>query len=141
LQSQVNKAGKKRLSLSGLEILHGRLLWLYAREGNETYLRVVEPLRKITVRLPHEALITLSSILGVLLNGYVVLCRFLPLPMRSYMREVLAKFPNRVRRLTIYDQLNPAYAKYYTRDEAMSLLTNEGFVDVQFTADMDTVGR
>jgi hypothetical protein len=57
------------------------------------------------------------------------------------MREVLAKFPNRVRRLTIYDQLNPAYAKYYTRDEAMSLLTNEGFVDVQFTADMDTVGR
>src|SRR5215831_16752037 len=26
LQSQVNKAGKKRLSLSGLEILHGRLL-------------------------------------------------------------------------------------------------------------------
>src|SRR5262249_39323264 len=25
LQSQVNKAGKKRLSLSGLEILHGRL--------------------------------------------------------------------------------------------------------------------
>src|SRR5215813_8314266 len=26
LQSQVNKAAKKRLSLSGLEILHGRLL-------------------------------------------------------------------------------------------------------------------
>jgi hypothetical protein len=25
LQSQVNKAAKKRLSLSGLEILHGRL--------------------------------------------------------------------------------------------------------------------
>jgi SAM-dependent methyltransferase len=107
------------------------LVWLYGREGNETYLRVVEPLRKITVRLPHEALITLSSIMGVLLNGYVVLCRFLPLPMRPYMREVLAKFPNRIRRLTIYDQLNPAYAKYYTRDEAISLLINEGFVDVQ----------
>src|SRR5215831_15531478 len=28
LQSQVNKAAKKRLSLSGLEILHGRLQWL-----------------------------------------------------------------------------------------------------------------
>jgi hypothetical protein len=26
LQSQVNKAAKKRLSLSGLEILHGRLI-------------------------------------------------------------------------------------------------------------------
>src|SRR5262245_60512424 len=31
LQSQVNKAGKKRLSLSGLEILHGRLSRLLAR--------------------------------------------------------------------------------------------------------------
>jgi hypothetical protein len=26
LQSQVNKAAKKRLSLSGLEVLHGRLI-------------------------------------------------------------------------------------------------------------------
>jgi len=35
LQSQVNKAAKKRLSLSGLEILHGRLFVL--RSGSGAY--------------------------------------------------------------------------------------------------------
>jgi hypothetical protein len=44
---------------------------------------------------------------------------------------VLAKFPAHVRRLTIYDQLNPAYAKYYTRSEAEALLVEAGFVDVK----------
>ncbi|WP_145831617.1 hypothetical protein [Bradyrhizobium huanghuaihaiense] len=47
------------------------------------------------------------------------------------MRSVLAKFPRSVRRLTIYDQLNPAYAKYYTRAEAEALLSDAGFADVQ----------
>jgi SAM-dependent methyltransferase len=107
------------------------LVWLYAREGNEPYLAVVEPLRKVTVRLPHRALVGLAALLGLILNGYIALCRFLPLPMRTYMREVLAKFTPDVRRLTIYDQLNPTYAKYYTKEEADSLLTSCGFVDVQ----------
>lgn len=104
--------------------------WIYGREGNETYLRIVEPLRKITVRLPHAVLVGLSHLIALGLNAYIGLCRVLPLPMRSYMREVLAKFPRDVRRLTIYDQLNPAYAKYYTGDEARALLADGGFVDV-----------
>src|SRR5262249_73780 len=33
LQSQVNKAAEKRLSLSGLEILHGRLGWFAKRSA------------------------------------------------------------------------------------------------------------
>ena len=107
------------------------LVWLYGREGNEAYLRLVEPLRKITVRIPHRVLIGMSHLLGVGLNVYIGLCRFLPLPMRSYMREVLAQFPRSVRRLTIYDQLNPAYAKYYTREEAEALLADEGFSSVK----------
>lgn len=35
------------------------------------------------------------------------------------------------RRLVIYDQLNPAYAKYYTRAEAYELLRQAGFDDVR----------
>jgi hypothetical protein len=35
------------------------------------------------------------------------------------------------RRLAIYDQLNPAYAKYYTREEAAALLAAAGFVDIR----------
>jgi hypothetical protein len=46
------------------------------------------------------------------------------------MREVVGRLDPSKRRLTVYDQLNPAYAKYYTRDEAASLLTRAGFKDV-----------
>jgi len=34
------------------------------------------------------------------------------------------------RRVVIYDQLNPAYAKYYTREEARDVLERNGFSEV-----------
>ena len=34
------------------------------------------------------------------------------------MLNAFARFTRERRRLVIYDQLNPAYAKYYSRDEA-----------------------
>lgn len=106
----------------------GRMIvWLYGREGNELYLRIAEPLRALTRRLPHPLLEALCSTINVALDAYIFLCRFLPLPMRSYMRNQLAHFSRPVRRLTIYDQLNPAYARYYRRDEAEALLSRTGF--------------
>ncbi|WP_456620188.1 MULTISPECIES: class I SAM-dependent methyltransferase [unclassified Bradyrhizobium] len=107
------------------------IVWLYGYEGNETYLSLAIPLRKLTVRLPHRLLVALSHGLEWGLTAYIGLCRILPLPMRSYMLSVLAKFPRSVRRLTIYDQLNPAYAKYYTRAEAEALLSDGGFEDIR----------
>ena len=84
------------------------VVWIYGYEGNETYLSLALPLRKITVLLPHKVLVALSYVLEVVLTAYIGLCRIFPLPMRSYMRDVLAQFSRAVRRLTIYDQLNPA---------------------------------
>lgn len=107
------------------------IVWLYGREGNETYLSFVMPLRKFTVLLPHKGLVGLCYVLEIALTGYIWLCKMLPLPMRSYMRGVLAQFTREVRRLTIYDQLNPAYAKYYTRNEATALLKDAGFTNIQ----------
>ena len=107
------------------------IVWIYGYEGNETYLRLALPLRRITVLLPHKILVALSWLLEVVLTAYIGLCRILPLPMRSYMRDVLAQFTRPVRRLTIYDQLNPAYAKYYARPEAEALLSQAGFADIQ----------
>ena len=109
----------------------GRILvWLYGREGNETYLRLAEPMRAVTKRMPHWMLALTCSTLNAALDAYIFLCRFLPLPMHEYMRNHLAKLSRSVRRLTIYDQLNPAYAKYYTRAEAEALLEDAGFADV-----------
>lgn len=106
------------------------LVWLYGREGNELYLKFANPIRALTKRIPHFFLGALCSILNVALDLYIFGCRFIPLPMRSYMKNVLARFPRSVRRLTIYDQLNPAYAKYYSRSEAESLLKRSGFSSV-----------
>lgn len=109
----------------------GRLgVWLYGKEGNGFYLTLLRPLRAVTRRLPHPALAGLVRLVDVPLVAYIGLCRLLPLPLARYMREVVARLDGPKRRLTIYDQLNPAYAKYYTRDEAYGLLAGAGFQDV-----------
>ncbi len=107
------------------------LFWLYGREGNELYLRLVEPLRKVTTRLPDFLLVGVSHFLNVVLDAYVFLCRFLPLPLRAYAREHLARIGRRKRFLTIFDQLNPAWARYYTRRQAEELMAAAGFRDVR----------
>jgi SAM-dependent methyltransferase len=107
------------------------VLWLYGREGNRFYLALVLPLRAVTKRLPHGALAALTRVLCVLTDAYVFSCRFLPLPMRRYMLGVMAKLPPDKRRLNIYDQLNPAYAKYYSRRECVELMEAAGFSGVE----------
>jgi SAM-dependent methyltransferase len=107
------------------------LVWLYGREGNGLYLTIAEPARWLTRRLPHPLLAALSHALALPLDAYVALCRRFSLPMRDYMLEHVSRLSPAVRRLTIYDQLNPAWAKYYTETEARALLEDAGFVDVQ----------
>jgi hypothetical protein len=47
------------------------------------------------------------------------------------MRRVMVPLAPDKRRVVIYDQLNPAYAKYYTRAEAFAALADHGFADVR----------
>ena len=75
-------------------------------------------------------LVWLVRALDIPLIGYIGLCRFLPLPMHAYMRDHLGRLDGDKRRLTIFDQLNPAYAKYYPREEARALLADAGFIDI-----------
>lgn len=107
------------------------LVWLYGREGNGLYLAIFGPLRALTTRLPDKALWGISAFLCWLLNGYIAVCRVIPMPMRTYMLNVLGKWTPEVRKLTIYDQLNPAYAKYYPQKEALALIEDAGFSDVR----------
>jgi hypothetical protein len=51
--------------------------------------------------------------------------------MRTYMLEVMGRLAPDKRRIGIYDQLNPAYAKYYTKQEAVVLLESNGFTDIR----------
>ncbi len=121
----VVKAAYKALSQGGKI-----LVWLYGKEGNQLYLFFIYPIRKLTKLLPHSLLVLLVWILYLPLMAYSLLCHWFPLPLKDYLVNVICKMSPDKRRLVIYDQLNPAYAKYYTKDEAESLLTRNGFKNV-----------
>jgi SAM-dependent methyltransferase len=106
-------------------------LWLYGYEGNEAYLRVIGPLRKITTKLPHLFLRVLVELLYGLLCVYWGIQKVIPLPLSVYLEKVLWPMTPNKRRLVIYDQLNPAYAKYYKKEEAVQLLKKAGFQAIQ----------
>lgn len=114
-----------------LKVGGGGWIWLYGREGNGLYLFFAEPLRLLTRKLPHGMLSALSALLTPWLSFYACLCRWLRLPMRDYMCRVIAPQTWYTRKVTIYDQLNPTEARYYTRDEALKLMKDAGFTDVR----------
>ncbi|MFH2006376.1 MAG: class I SAM-dependent methyltransferase [bacterium] len=110
----------------------GRMVaWLYGYEGNEAYVHAVQLARTVTKRLPARSLSALARVLTLATDGYTQCCRLLPLPMAGYLVNVFSKFPPDKRRLVIYDQLNPAHAKYYRRAEAERLFRDAGFVDLR----------
>jgi 2-polyprenyl-3-methyl-5-hydroxy-6-metoxy-1,4-benzoquinol methylase len=107
------------------------LIWVYAREGNEHYLALVESLRRVTTRLPHAILAGLCHGLAVATYVYALAAQVLPLPLAHYLRNVFMKLDKHKRYLVIYDQLNPRYTKYYRDEEARALLSDAGFVEVR----------
>ncbi|MBY0550373.1 MAG: class I SAM-dependent methyltransferase [Candidatus Obscuribacterales bacterium] len=107
------------------------LIWVYGHEGNELYLAFSAPLRALTTKLPHWGLELLTLSLIPWLVAYKNLCKVFPLPMRSYMLNHIDRLDGLQIRQTIYDQLTPAYVKYYIREEAIALLQNNGLVNVQ----------
>jgi SAM-dependent methyltransferase len=108
------------------------IVWLYGKEGSGFVVQGIRTLRRITTRLPHGAVAALAHALTSLLDIYIFACRHVQiLPLREYILNVVGRFPRSKRFLVVYDQLRPAYAKYYSENEARSLLESSGFVDVQ----------
>lgn len=106
-------------------------IWVYGKEGNELYLATFGTARKLTTRLPHQALHAVSTALVPPLRAYIAACRVLPLPMQDYMRRVLRPLDWQALRLNIYDQLNPTIAEYWTGDEVRSLMSRAGFKNIE----------
>jgi SAM-dependent methyltransferase len=110
----------------------GRLaVWVYGREVNSLYLSLVQMLWWLTRRVSHRTLELLVAALYPAFWVYMTACRWLPLPLAAYMRRVMVPLTPTKRRVVIYDQLNPAYAKYYTRQEAYDALARHGFHDIK----------
>lgn len=104
------------------------VVWLYGYEGNKLYLAFALPLRFLLRPFPLRIVYSISWILDLPLRLYISACKvFSALPLAVYMTQILGRLPPDKRRLVIYDQLKPAYAKYYKKDEAIDLLQKAGF--------------
>ena len=111
----------------------GRIIvWLYGREGSGLIVNGIRALRAVTTRLPHFFVAVIAHLLSLALDVYIFACRHLRgLPLSDYVANVIGRFSRSKRYLVIYDQLKPAYAKYYSEAEARALLESNGFANVQ----------
>ena len=95
----------------------GRLVvWLYGYEGNELYVQLFRLVHPLLRRLPTRCIDALAHALALPL--YLLLK--LPLPRSPYLRS-LARFPYAHVQLIVHDQLVPAIARYYRRQEVEAL--------------------
>lgn len=107
------------------------LFWVYGLEGNETYLLFLNNLRKVTKKLPDFLLIITSHILTFFTYPYIFLCKIFNLPLKGFMLTVMSKLDWKWKAFNIFDQLNPSYAKYYSKHEALNLMKSGGFNNIK----------
>jgi len=103
------------------------IVWVYGHEGNEKYLNIFQPLRNVTQKMPDFMLHWLAGFLNVAAAVYMKLCTLVNLPLKEYVLQIFEKLDWKSRQMVIFDQLNPVYAKYYRKDEAIDLLKASGF--------------
>ena len=103
------------------------IIWVYGHENNEPYVFLYKLLSVFTKRMNDNALDIFSNLLNIILAPYIFLCRYIKLPLRDYLLKVFGKCSFRHRKYIIFDQLNPAYAKYYKKDELINELKAANF--------------
>lgn len=104
------------------------ILWVYAREGNELYLSLIDPLRKhVTSRAPQPITHAIAKAMTVALVGY------LALPHRREYEKLLRGHSFRQLELIVLDQLLPSIAAYWTREESLALLAGLPLEDVRIS--------
>ena len=108
------------------------ILWVYGYENNYVYILFYNLISKITKKLPDKILDFFSSILNILIEPYIFLCRYINLPLKKYLINNFSKFSWEKRKYVIFDQLNPTYAHFYTKKELRKLLNNANFKNLRF---------
>lgn len=93
------------------------VLWVYAREGNELYLMLFDPVRRhVTSRIPLPATRMISKALTALLKIYLAFPHE-----NSYLKELKARSFRHMEAM-VFDQLLPPIAHYLSRDGVLSLV-------------------
>ncbi|MFC1675835.1 methyltransferase domain-containing protein [Planctomycetota bacterium] len=117
----------------------GRMtIWIYSKEGNELYLRLVKPLRKICPLLPHSVLLVISYLLAV--PVYLHACITNPIFKKLNWKLPLLEYLGIIRKLrfvdlvnVVYDQLAPNLAFYASHDDVMKWVNDSQCKLVELT--------
>jgi len=106
------------------------LVWVYAKEGNGFAIKFIEPVRRLTTRLPFRTLETLSTLLAIPLYGLsriARLLRWLPptrtIPYFLYFTR-LSNFRVSELKALVFDILSAPLARYVSSDEIRSWFAN-----------------
>ena|SRR3989344_6076460 len=102
------------------------LIWVYGYEGNEWIVQFINPIRRITSRLPPSITHALAYFLSLPLYSYLRLAN----PSHPYLRQI-SKFRLWHLHSIVFDQLLPKIANYWKKEEAIALFHNQGLKNVQ----------
>lgn len=113
------------------------VVWVYSYEGNEWIVRFVNPVRTlITSKLPLSVVHTLSYLCSIPLYYIAV-----PLLKRrnGYLQQ-LSTFPFWHVHSIVFDQLIPAVANYWRRDDILVLTKNLSLKDIEIKRPANDMG-
>lgn len=102
------------------------LIWVYGYEGNELIFKYINPLRRITSRLPLKITNLVAYLFSIPLYTYVKLS-----PQKSPYLKQLSKFRFWHTHSIVFDQLIPKIANYWKKQEALNLFKNKGLKDIR----------
>ena len=108
------------------------VIWVYGYENNQIYIAFYKLISFFTHKLPDKLVYKIAALLNILIQPYIYLCKFVNLPLKKYWLEVFNKCGWHKRKDMIFDQLNPAYSKYYKKHEIEKELLDAGFVNLKF---------
>lgn len=102
------------------------LVWVYGYEGNEWIVRYINPLRKITSRLPLKLMYALTHLFSAPLYIYLRLIN----QKNEYLKQI-SKFKFWHLHSITLDQLIPRIANYWRKEEALELFNNTHLKDLK----------
>ena len=108
------------------------VIWVYGYENNQIYIAFYKFISFFTQKLPDKLVYKIAALLNILIQPYIYLCKFVNLPLKNYWLKVFNKCGWQKRKDMIFDQLNPAYSKYYKKNEIEKELLDAGFINLKF---------
>ncbi|MEK6933965.1 MAG: class I SAM-dependent methyltransferase [Nanoarchaeota archaeon] len=102
------------------------LIWVYGYEGNEWIVKYINPIRKITSKLP--VFITHFIAYGFSIPLYVYVRLFKQ--KKDYLKQI-SRFKFWHLHSIVFDQLIPKIANYWRKEEACELMEKQGLKNIK----------